>query len=349
MSSTCPSLRISFDSRPSTFRTLRAGLVLLVLLVPAALIPSALAQQEPRALSEGEMLINRQQWDAAEKHYYELSREEPDNADYLSKLGFVELRRPGGDEVRALRYLEKAISIAPGDPITLFVLGRAYDVVDDEKKARATYDKLIELGPGRDDPTRAGAVHLARFARALIALQEKDYDLARELLFEVIRREPNHGYVLYERGFIELESGNMEGAIENFRECLEAVDKWAPSETWPYPQGRYAYLRENVRFELGKALVAAGKASEAVNVLEPLMQTVRLRDSARRRPIKPPPRSPLQGETDARFENAPYYYGEALAAAGRTKEAKDVFKEFSRMKVGDKDLRRQAKDRRKEI
>ena len=37
------------------------------------------------------------------------------------------------------------------------------------------------------------------------------------------------------------------------------------------------------------------------------------------------------------------------AAAGRTKDAKDAFKEFSRMKIGDKDLRKQAKDRRKEL
>lgn len=321
-----------------------------MLVVLALFVPAALAQQQaPRALTEGEKLINRQQWEAAEEHYYDLSKAEPSNADYLSKLGFIELRRPGGDEVRALRYLEKAITIAPEDPITLFVLGRAYDVNEKSNEARATYDKLIELGPGRDDPTRAGAVHLARFARATIALREKDYDLAGELLFEVIRREPNHGYVLYERGFIELEKGNLEGAIENFGEGLEAVDKWAPSETWPYPQGRYAYLRENIRLELGKALIAAGRGAEAVDVLEPLMQTVRLRDSARRRPIKPPPRSPLQGETDARFENAPYYYGEALVAAGRKKEAKDVFKEFSRMNVGDKDLRRKARDRRREL
>lgn len=331
--------------------TLRSKSV--VLLAAACAVVSAglsgFAQEAAKISEEGERLIARQDWKAAEEHFYGLVKANPDNAEYLRKLGFVELRRPGGDAVRAKQYLERATALAPEEPVGLFLLGKAYEVQDMTDQAKQTYDKLIGLGPGRDDPTRAGAVHLARFARGLIALQEGDIERAKPLFDEVLIREKNNGYVLYERAQLTAATGDSAKAVEDFRTALKGLDAWAPTETWPYPQGRYAYIRENVRFELGKHLVATGQGEEAISVLESVVATVRLRDNAARRPVQPPPRSPLQGDTDARFESAPYYYGEALALVGRKDDAKDVLKEFSRMSVGDSDLRSKAKSRMKEL
>jgi tetratricopeptide (TPR) repeat protein len=311
--------------------------------------PAAVSVAAAQTLTEGEQLISQRNWDEAEKHYYKIVKNEPQNAEALRKLAFVELRRPGGDAVRALKYLDKAVSLEPEDAIGLFLLGKAYQVTGQLPKAAETFDRLIELGPGRDDPQRAGAVHLARFNRGFVALKQKDYDTAKDLFFEVIRREPHHGYVLYEQGHLAAESGKPDQAIQHFEEAVSAYDHWVPTETWPYPQGRYAYMRENARFELGKALLAADRPQEAKKVLEPIVQQVELRSDVRQRALDAPQPAPLQGETDERFENAPYYYAEALAELGEDKAAIKAFKNFSRLRVGDGELRSQARKRAKEV
>lgn len=332
------------DSKPCTARL---GFSIAALLAVLA-APCAIAQTGA-PLTEGEKLIARQDWEAAEDHFYDLVQANPQNAEYLRKLGFVELRRPGGDAVRARQYLERANAVEPQEPVGLFLLAKAYEVSEMKDQAKSTYDKLIEIGPGRDNPTQAGAVHLARFARGLIALQDGDLERARPLFDEVLIREKNNGYVLYERALLVAASGSAEEAVAAFEAAQKGLDSWSPTETWPYPQGRYAYVRENVRFELGKYLVAAGRPGDALPVLEPVVAQVKLRDGAAKRPVQPPPRSPLQGDTDARFESAPFYYGEALAATGRKDEAQDILKEFSRMRIGDPDLRSKARDRAREL
>ncbi len=328
-------------------RTFPLPLLLVLAFLLGGIAPAVLAAPkappEDPALADGIQLIRDQKWKDAEKWFWKFLKEHPDHAEAMRKYGFVELRRPGGDAVRAREFLEKADRREPGNPVGMFLLAKAYEATGEWKLARETYDRLIELGPGKDDPVRAGAVHLARFNRALIAIRDQDWETAEKLLDVVLRRDPRHAYAWYEKAGIAAARGDTEKALELYRKTREMLNRWAPSEAWTYPQSRYSYIRENTALELAKLYLAKGDAAKAEEVLRPVVDLVRLRAKAGRQQTDTSPKTPLQGEADRRFENAPYWYAKALIALGKKKEAKKLLKEFSRMKLGDPELRDEAR------
>ncbi len=332
-----------------TSRNLLRTLPLLCALVlpVAGIVPVAVAAPkappEDPALAEGIRLIRDQKWKEAEKWFWNFLKEHPDHAEAMRKYGFIELRRPGGDAVRAREFLEKADRREPDNPVGLFLLAKACEATGDWAAARRTYDRLIELGPGKDDPVRAGAVHLARFNRALVAIRDRDWATAEKLLDQVLQRDPRHAYAWYEKAGIAAEQGKADRALELYEKTREMLERWAPSEAWTYPQSRYSYIRENTALELAKLYLARGEAEKARQVLSPVVDLVRLRARAGRQNTDTSPKTPLQGEADRRFENAPFYYARALIALGQKKEARKLLKEFSRMKLGDPKLRDEAR------
>lgn len=338
----------------------RRSLTLLAVTVLAFVLAAPVAVSEDEAkktkmtadypeLAKGHKLTEKREWDEAEEWFYEFIEDNPQHAGALRALTFVELRRPGGDAVRAEEYIERALRIEPKHAIGLFLAGKAHEARDQYEAAAKHYDRLIELGPGRDDPTRAAAVHLARFARGLIAKKQGNLERARELFDEVLGRAPQHAYATYEMGLIAAEQGKTDEAIDWMRKTVENMNFWAPMENWPYPGGRYGYLRENARYELARLLLEAGKPQEALETIEPAAKLAAQREEYRSRRQRGPQPAPLEGEADARFENAPFYKAEALAALGKTEEAEDLFREFSRYDVGDDEMHDRARDRRREL
>ena len=307
------------------------------------------APRETSELSQGELLITKRQWTEAEKWFYNFVKQNPQHAEGLRKAGLVELRRPGGDKVRARQYLERAMNIEPDDPIGLFLLAKTYEVSGLHQQAVDAYQKLVDEGPGRDNPRRAAAVHVARFNRGLLAEEDGDLDTAVPLFNQVLGREPQNAYATYELGLIARQQGKSDEAIEWLRKTTNNVNLWAPTEAWVYPQGRYGYIRENSAYELARTLQAAGKIDEAEKALKPVVDMVLIRAKAKKGHRNPPPKAPLETTPDLRFENAPYYYGELLAARGSKKEAVKLLKQFSRMKIGDKELRSKARTRAKQL
>ncbi len=300
-------------------------------------------------LKEGELMLSSRHWDEAESWFYKFIKKNPEHAEALRKLGLIELRRPGGDVVRAQKYLERAVKIEADNPIGLFLLAKADEVGSRREDAKRIYDQLVEMGPGKDNPPQAAAVHLARFNRGLFAVLDGENALARDLFGQVLQREPQQAYATWEMCLLALDEKKYEEAIEWGEKAVRNVSLWAPSEAWPYPQGRYGYIRENSRLALAKAYLAAGKAEKVKELLGPIVERVKRRTKVRRGLAKPQPKSPLEGKPDLRFENAPFYYAEALAALGEKKEAKKAFKAFSRQVVGDHDLQSKARSRAKEL
>jgi tetratricopeptide (TPR) repeat protein len=300
-------------------------------------------------LSEGYKMMQKRQWDDAEEWFYDYVDDHPKHAGALRALAQLELRRPGGDAVRARDYIQRALKIEPKHAMGLFVAAKTYEALDESGKAAEVYDRLIELGPGKDDPPRATVLHLTRFARALMAARNDNFDRAKELFEVVLGREPQHGYATYEMGLIAKKVGNREKAIEWLRKTLENLNLWAPTESWPYPGGRYGYVRENARYELAKLLLDAGQPKEALEVIDSAAQMAKSRNRYAKRTRSGVQKSPLQGEADVRFENAPFYKAEALAALGKTEEAEDLFRDFSRFRVGTDDMRDKARDRRRDL
>lgn len=333
-------------ARTHAGRIVGALLAFSIVFLPSVAIGQRASEHPELAVGEG--LMSKRLWDDAEDWFYDFVKEHPGHAEALRKLGLVELRRPGGDVVRAKQYLERARRAEPESAIGLFLVAKAYEASGETDKAVEFYQQLVDMGPGKDDPLRAAAVHVARFNRALHAELAGDADTARELFRAVLGREPQHAYATYELGLIERHAKNLDLAQEWLGKAVRNVNLWAPMESWPYPQTRYGYIRENAAYELALTQLEAGKPAEAKETLAPVLQTVMQRSKTRRRHLKPPPKAPLEGDADLRFENTPLYYAEALVALGEKKEARKLFKEFSRFKLGDRELRARARQRMKE-
>lgn len=307
------------------------------------------AQDAPPELTPGMDLIRDRDWDAAADWFYSFTRENPGHAEARRQQGFVELHRRDGDLVRARQYLDAAVSAEPDHPIGLMLLGRVCVISEDTQCAVRSFDRIIELGPGERDPMRSGAVHLARFNRGLLHAEAGEADEAREKFEAVLRREPVHAYASFEMGLIEKEAGNLEAALERFQTAYRNLNRWTALEIWAIPQGRYSYARDDVSYELARALVASGRAEEARPLLQPLVDLARARNSSRQVTQKKSERSLLECDIEPRFENSLYAWGEMLEALGETRDAAKAYKEFARMKFGDDELKSEAKRKAKEL
>ncbi len=324
------------------------ALLAMLLVVPAALAQSPGLAEFPE-LKEGEQLIRARKWREAEDWFYEFARANEQHAEARRKLAYVELHSPGGDLVRARQYLEAARSLEPEDPVGLMLLGRTYQIGRDYDKARTTYEKIMTLADAKRDRVADNAGHLARFNSALIALRDGDTDGAKSLFEAVLEREPNHAYALLELARISSKEGGGEETIALLEKADRSLRMWAPLEVWPYPQGRYSYAKDNVCYEMGKALVKAGRAQEARAWLEPLIGLARSRSDSKKVERKPGDRTPLEGPVDDSFVNASFYYAEVLAAEGDKRAAVKMLKEFGRMQLVDAKLKSAAKVRAKEL
>ncbi len=71
-----------------------------------------------------------------DKHY-------PNNSDVLGNIGaFLDMMKR---DTEAIPYLEKAVELAPNDPINTWDLGRAYDYAGQIKEADTWYNKALPL------------------------------------------------------------------------------------------------------------------------------------------------------------------------------------------------------------
>ncbi|MDQ7086643.1 MAG: hypothetical protein Q9Q13_01755 [Acidobacteriota bacterium] len=92
-------------SRPDGLAALRWLLPAGLLLLLALPVEAAGAVAVDPELAPGQKLVAKRQWDKAESWFYDFVKAHPDHAGALRQLGLVELRRPGGDVVRARQYL----------------------------------------------------------------------------------------------------------------------------------------------------------------------------------------------------------------------------------------------------
>lgn len=299
-------------------------------------------------LAEVDQMIASRQWDDAEDWIYKFVKNNAGHAEALRRAGYLQLVRPKGDVVRAMQYLEKANKLEADNPVGQILLAKVLEADGEKDRALAIYDALIEKGAGYREPSRRTALHLARFNRALYAAKSDELDRARELLLEVLKAEPQNAYACYELGLIAAKQDDPDEAIARLKKAESNLNLWAPSETWPYPQGRYSYVRDNVRYELGRQLLAKGEVEAAKEKLESVVDLCRLRAKSERRENSAM-KTIGHGKVDLRFENAPFFYGEAVAAGGDKKAASKLLKEFSKMGIGDSKKREKAKARSKEL
>lgn len=127
-----------------------------------------------------------------------------------SFLGEVPLRIRGNQLPEGLAAADKAVAMAPADPEAHHARGEVLHVAGDIAKARAAYDKALEL-----DPAHLGAL----IARAGIHLdQNRLGDVARDVE-AVLKKSPREARAL----FLKATVAEREGRVADTRAALNEV------------------------------------------------------------------------------------------------------------------------------
>jgi tetratricopeptide (TPR) repeat protein len=128
------SLRNHYAERGDFHQALRAAL---------ALIQQYPYLAEPYAAA-ADLLVRQRRYDEA-LAYFEAANDRQESAGVHYMIGALRLAK--GESGPALEHLERARTLNPDDPRTLYQLGRAYAAANQTPKARATLERLLTLDP----------------------------------------------------------------------------------------------------------------------------------------------------------------------------------------------------------
>jgi len=233
----------------------------------------------PAYFYRGKILNQLGNTQSAKEAYIEAVNQDPENAEYLWKLGTVCLAL--GDNEEAVEYLERAVPGADEFPEIYYNLGRAYQASKDPTKARATLKKFQSITKtGRQKEYRE--IQSAELVgKGEDALDRGDLVEARKLFELAAEENPEnwsaHGYLAE----IALNSGSLYEAYPH----LDKMEKIDPdSTTGHYLMARYWYARRDypracryaekvkevrpsnptLRNMLGNIYMLMGRVSEAV-------------------------------------------------------------------------------------
>jgi tetratricopeptide (TPR) repeat protein len=136
---------------------------------------------------------------------------DPRAVDYRLEL-VTKSYRPQLNWQLAEQECERSIEIEPDNPNAWRILGDVQMAICNPDKAAKCYDKEMELSPG--DPH-------AMLDRCVIALDQADYDLVRQLATKALKtdRRPDAMHVM---AMVANRTGDHEAAIKLFDEAIEA-------------------------------------------------------------------------------------------------------------------------------
>lgn len=161
------------------------------------------------SLYRGEALMVLGQPRAAIPHFTKTVHREPDNVDYLLRLGLAMLDAgQPGDAVEPLRH---AAALQPHQPMLHSVLGLAYARSGNMSAATAAFDAAFAI----DANHLQTHVHVAE---SLIT--RRRYDEAAKRLAFVIQRSPTFAEAHYQAGRLWEARGERASAIASYREAI---------------------------------------------------------------------------------------------------------------------------------
>lgn len=215
---------------------------------------------------------------AAEKAFEEAIAQEPANAE--PKLAYVEFLAAQNDLPRAAKVLRGFIDQRPDDPALKLGLGALQQRSRDNPAAAATYEAIIAA-----DERGGPAALTARNRIAAIRLGEGKFDAARQLVDEVLAKNPRDNDALVLRSSILLEKGDSAGAIADLRAVLRdqpgSVTLMRSLARAHLVNGEPALAEESLRaareaapadvptrLDFAQLLAQTGRAAQAVTLLE---------------------------------------------------------------------------------
>ncbi|MEQ8675859.1 MAG: tetratricopeptide repeat protein [Aggregatilineales bacterium] len=115
----------------------------------------------------------------------------------------------------AIDYLEQSIALNPNLAEPYFYLARLYTLpgVDNPEMAIATYFRILEMEP---DNAKANL----RLCETFAGVDEADFREAQPYCDEAIRLDPTYASAYRQRGQMQYNRRNYEGAIESFERCI---------------------------------------------------------------------------------------------------------------------------------
>jgi len=124
-----------------------------------------------------------------------------------------------------------ASEIEPDNPSVWATFGGVESDMRNEKGAIVAYDKQVEAAKKLDplDPLQLSDAYLNR---AVLAIDSRDYDLARELCRYIFELSVRRGDAYHALAIIEYRISNHEKAIELFDKALEAECRNQPLTHW---------------------------------------------------------------------------------------------------------------------
>jgi tetratricopeptide (TPR) repeat protein len=317
-----------------------------MLILPALLAAlAALAGTEPPEYVEGNRLIAKGDYEAALSHFENLRRQNPSDPLPLQRLAYTRIRM--GDFEEAEKLAGKSLDVL-GEPhsVSYFLIGKSLQGLGNQGGARAAFERGAEAGYRSGDRTSILGALFCRFNAGLLASFVREDEAAIGHFEEVLKLDKSNAYARYEMGIIAARQGRGEGALTLFEEALRNKLDWSPQEMWVYPVQRYVFFGENVKTRMASLLLEMERAEDVLELLTPVHDTAVRR--ARSKPVQVKG-DPLGGTLDCAFEDAGFWMGSALADLGRRQEAREMFKEWARLRIGTPDLRQECKRLTKEL
>uniref|UniRef100_UPI00404A6211 tetratricopeptide repeat protein n=1 Tax=Cephaloticoccus sp. TaxID=1985742 RepID=UPI00404A6211 len=239
----------------------------LSLLLPIALLTSALSAEESPAFNRAFELYQAKQYPDARTAFQILSTDEPGNAAVRYYLGRIAMKRNDTDD--AILQFEKSVELDDTNSNYYMELGGAYGRAAEKaslitqmgfaKKCRFALEKAVMLNPRnldarqglvdyyRQAPSFLGGGIMKAYAQATeirqhdlergtlilgqLYFMDRRFDEAIDLALELIAEEPDNYIGHYSIGRIAAESGTkLDIGAEHLRRCLELTPgKGVPS------------------------------------------------------------------------------------------------------------------------
>jgi tetratricopeptide (TPR) repeat protein len=212
-------------------------------------------------------------YQAAERGFQSVLRQEPRNVAALSNLGVIYSRTSRADE--AISVYQKALKLSNNDKAILLNLGLVYLRQEDHARALPFFERVVAM-----DPAQLQARQLVAVCRAYAGeLTPAIRDL--EALRATAPRDEN---ILFLLGFVYLKSHEAEKAKAVFDQMFEAAGPIraefllgkAYYESTQFAQAEERFLQvlrldpdfPGVRLELGKVYISLRRTDEAIHEFE---------------------------------------------------------------------------------
>lgn len=164
----------------------------------------------------GKVLEDAGEFDGALARYREALDVEPANVAVLSQIGRLTIKL--GKYNEAVRVLEKAIVISADNPDIMNDLGVAMTFNGQAQEAVVLYDRLLTTFPDYLP---------ALFNKGYALVQVRDYENARPLLEEYIRRKSDDAMAFGVLAVLELAEKNYDKALELLDRAIAVSPEWS--------------------------------------------------------------------------------------------------------------------------